>query len=439
VIHQRRIFSILALLALAAVTVLAGVLVLVHTLAVVVTIAALATCGACAWLAVTRRNLTRRVAIVGGTAALLGGGIALIVLGALDEFAVIAAFTAVFAFTASRAVRRDSQAPDSARAERARLPTRGVLLLNPKSGGGKVEQFDLVAEARRRRIASIVLEPGDDLQALADEAARSADVVGVAGGDGSQALVADIAMRHGIGYVCVPAGTRNHFALDLGIDRTDVVSALDAFQYGTERRVDLARVNEWVFVNNVSLGIYAEIVQSEEYRDAKLETAAAMLPDLAGPDAPAFDLRFRSPDGDVGGSAQLILVSNNPYVLDRLIGGGTRPRLDTGRLGVVAVQIADGTEAAALVALDVVGLVRRFRGWHEWSVREFKVTSTATVAAAIDGEGVVLASPLRFQILPRALRVLLPPRAAALPSSATGPAVTQSSLRELVAIARGQR
>ena len=69
------------------------------------------------------------------------------------------------------------------------------------------------------------------------------DALGMAGGDGSQAAVAAVAAEHDLPYVCVPAGTRNHFALDLGIDRNDVVGALDAFSDGHQRRIDLGRVN----------------------------------------------------------------------------------------------------------------------------------------------------------------------------------------------------
>ena len=106
----------------------------------------------------------------------------------------------------------------------------------------------------------------------------------MAGGDGSQALVATVAMRHDVAHVCVPAGTRNHFALDLGLDRNDVVGALDAFTDGVERRIDLASLNERIFVNNASLGVYARVVQSDEYRDAKLATWKRMLPDMVGQD-----------------------------------------------------------------------------------------------------------------------------------------------------------
>ena len=177
--------------------------------------------------------------------------------------------------------------------------------MNPKSGGGKAGRFGLVAECQARGIEPVVLEPGDDLVALAEDAvARGADVIGMAGGDGSQALVATVASKHGLPHVVVPAGTRNHLALDLGLDREDVVGALDAFEDGVEHVVDLATVNGRVFVNNASVGLYAKIVQAPEYRDAKVKTAANMLPDLLGPDAEALDLRFSGPELRDGAAEQ---------------------------------------------------------------------------------------------------------------------------------------
>ena len=143
--------------------------------------------------------------------------------------------------------------------------------MNPKSGGGKVDRFHLVEEATRRGIEPIVLEPGDDLVQLAEQAvAAGADVLGMAGGDGSQALVASVAMAHDVAFVCVPAGTRNHLAMDLGLDRDDVVAALEAFGAAVERRIDLGLVDERVFVNNATMGLYAKIVQSPAYRISAL-------------------------------------------------------------------------------------------------------------------------------------------------------------------------
>ena len=216
----------------------------------------------------------------------------------------------------------------------------GALIMNLRSGGGKAQRFDLAGECRKRGIEAIMLEPGKDLLELAQDAiARGADVIGMAGGDGSQALVASVAMGSGVPLVCVPAGTRNHFALDLGLDRDDVVGALDAFGDAVERRIDLAEVGGRVFVNNVSLGVYAKIVQAPDYRDAKRQTALDLLPELPGPGAEPFDLRFTGPDGSERTGAQIIQVSNNPYVLTRLGGFGTRARLDTGMLGVAAAEV----------------------------------------------------------------------------------------------------
>ena len=136
-----------------------------------------------------------------------------------------------------------------------RRPTTPVLIVNPRSGGGKATRFELVEQCRARGIEPIVFEAGHDLTELATAAVRSgADALGMAGGDGSQAAVAAVAAEHDLSYVCIPAGTRNHFAIDLGIDRTDVVGALDAFVDGVERRIDRGRVNGRAFVNNVAMG-----------------------------------------------------------------------------------------------------------------------------------------------------------------------------------------
>ena len=266
-----------------------------------------------------------------------------------------------------------------------------VLILNPRSGGGKVERFGLVAQCRTRNIEPLVMGPDDDLAALASAAVRDgADALGMAGGDGSQSVVAAVAAEHGLPYVCVPAGTRNHFAFDLGIDRNDLVGSLDAFVAGDERRVDLGRVNGRVFVNNVAMGVYGAVVQSPEYRDHKLRTMIGMLPDLVGPGAEPFDLRFTGRDGSERETAALVLVSNNPYTIDPRPQIGNRGQLDRGELGVLAV----------------VGPPPR--GLEEWSTPTFRVDSAATVQLGIDGESVSMSPPLLFESDPLALRVRLP-------------------------------
>jgi diacylglycerol kinase family enzyme len=400
---------------------------------------ALGVAAALGWVAVTRLGVIRSVAAVLAVVAFAGADVVMAVRGAVDELVGFVVAGVAFALTTRAAIRsaRRQQlrlAPSPATGSRPRQAGRAVLLMNPWSGGGKVERFDLVGEAERRGIEPVVLRPGDDLSVLAREAAASVEVIGMAGGDGSQALVAQVAMEHGVEFVCVPAGTRNHLALDLGLDRSDVVGALDAFSSGIERTIDLAFVNERVFVNNVSLGIYAEIVQSAAYRDAKLETAKRMLPELLGPRATPFDLRFLGPDGNER-SAQLLLVSNNPYVLDALVGSGSRPRMDTGRLGIVAVEVLGATAAAKLVSLEALRQVRRFEGWNEWTADSFQVESGSPVAAGIDGEAAVLEPPLRFTIMPAALRVRLPPTVLGLSPAALRPSLSGETLRELWEIA----
>ena len=170
----------------------------------------------------------------------------------------------------------------------------------------------------------------------------------MAGGDGSQAIVAAIAAELDLPYACIPAGTRNHFALDLGVDRDDVVGALDSFVEGGERRVDLAEVNGRVFVNNVSLGLYAEAVQREGYREAKLRTILDTLPDTLGREGKGIDLQWTGPGGSEHSSGAAILVSNNLYRLGKAVGSGTRPHIDDGLLGitVAAAPTGRGVQAA---------------------------------------------------------------------------------------------
>jgi diacylglycerol kinase family enzyme len=316
-----------------------------------------------------------------------------------------------------------------------------VLIMNLKSGGGKAERFHLVDECGKRGIEAIVLGPGDDLVQLAEDAvARGADIIGMAGGDGSQALVATVAARHDLPYVVIPAGTRNHLALDLGLDRDDVVGALDAFGEGFERRIDLASVNGRTFVNNATMGLYAKVVQSPEYRDAKIETAAEMLPDLLGPDAPGPDLRFTEPDGTFHATADVILVSNNPYELHRFAGRGTRVRLDEGVLGVAVATIENATQASRFVTLELAGQVHRFPGWAEWTVGQFEINADGPVEIGIDGEALRMEPPLVFRIAPGALRVRIPVHAPGRsPAARAVHLVSRSTIVDLTRLAVGRR
>ena len=134
---------------------------------------------------------------------------------------------------------------ESSEPSHANSPSRPVLLINANSGGGKSLRATVAERARERGVEVVVLSNGQSLRETARAAAAGgADVLGVAGGDGSLAVVASVAIEHGLPFVCVPAGTRNHFALDVGVDRRDVIGALDPFSAplteGQRSRVALA-------------------------------------------------------------------------------------------------------------------------------------------------------------------------------------------------------
>jgi diacylglycerol kinase family enzyme len=417
----RRIAAAVAVLALAAALVVVAMAAFRNLGLLVLTLVLVALAVMAGWTALVNRG-TRRVLAAALAVVLLVATVVLLVVAALqiDASAIGRAVLLVVLVLVSVGAARVALGDDltGPRTGRQVGPARrGVLLMNPRSGGGKVVRFHLEDEAQRRGIRPIVLHPGDDLRALAEEAvAAGADVIGMAGGDGSQALVADVAREHDVALVCIPAGTRNHFALDLGLDRADVVGALDAFGDAFERRIDLAQIGDRIFVNNASLGVYATVVQSEAYRDAKLGTAAQMLPDLLGTQAKPFDLRFDRPDGEPEGTADLVLVSNDVYHLESMTGFGTRPRIDDGVLGVVTVKVDRARDIPALVTAEATGHIQGFRGYRAWSTREFVVDSAEPlVDVGVDGEALRLAPPLRFRSLPHALRVRTPLSARGVP------------------------
>jgi diacylglycerol kinase family enzyme len=270
-------------------------------------------------------------------------------------------------------------------------PRRAVLFVNPRSGGGAAARSGVVERAREQGIEVVILSPDQSLAALAKAAVASgADALGMAGGDGSLAVVAAAAAAHDLPFVCVPAGTRNHFALDIGVDRHDVAGALDAFNEGVERRIDMAEVNGRLFLNNVSLGIYGDAVQRSAYRDAKvrtlLETAQQVL--SSGARAPALVLTDDA--GREHRQLAVVLVSNNPYALDQPVARGTRPELDSGKLGILLLDApADRPHPPA----------------RAWTAAYLEVGAPATVHAGIDGEAAELSGPLRFVLRPASLRV----------------------------------
>jgi hypothetical protein len=375
---------------------------------------------AAAWLALLRRGLARLAGLV-IAALMVGVGVGFIVSGENAGTLTIV----VVAFLLGVAGARIAFKPDRS-LPRVEPPRQPVLFVNPWSGDGRAEREGLVEAARERGLKTVVLERGQDLAELVRTAvSQGADGLAMAGGDGSQALVATIAAEHDLPYACIPSGTRNHFALDLGVDREDVVGALDAFSDGGERYVDLGEVNGRVFVNNVSLGVYAEAVSQDGYREAKLQTLLDTLTDTLGPGGEANELRWTDPDGAGRVSTALILISNNPYRLGPTIGSGTRPRLDAGVLGIVDFHPPVAGEKSSVAR------------WRELSAAELEIDSEGPIPLGVDGEALVMEAPLRFRIRPKALRVRIAHRHPGASPSAEVPGGPLSALKELLSIAFG--
>jgi len=402
---ERWLARLAFLLAAAATALVLIVGVLVGALVLAVTAGGMAVGLAGAWWFLTHRGLWRWFA---GALTVLAPLAVAVLLAGNRQIRVVVALVLLWTATLAagrRALARSGTVAGPMEYERP-APRHPFLIMNPRSGGDKVARFGLDERARSLG-AQVVLLGGPEETDVADLARQAvddgADLLGVAGGDGTQARVAAVAAQLGVPFLVISAGTRNHFALDLGLDRDDPATCLDALRDGVEVRVDLGRVGDRTFVNNASFGAYAAVVQSEAYRDDKIRTALDMLPDLlAGHRGPRLRLRAGA---TVRTAPQAVLVSNNPYGSDDIAGLGRRPRLDGGVLGILAIRVRGAADAAGLV---------RGRRWASRSVTALTATEAVVDAdvpslpVGIDGEAVMLPTPVLCTVDPAALRVRVP-------------------------------
>ena len=386
-----------------------------------------------AWLALAHRGAVRVVGVVLAVGSVVTTAVLTIRAHLLWVVVVCAVLLVLSAVAGRAALRRGVLAPYRAVELAVEPPSRPFLIMNPRSGGGKVVRFGLREKAESLGAEVAVLAgPGtvDVAQLARDAVARGADLLGVAGGDGTQALVAAVAAEHDVPLLVISAGTRNHFALDLGLDREDPSTCLEALRDGVEVRVDLGDVNGRPFVNNVSFGAYAAIVERPEYREEKLKTTLDLLPDLltsaAGPRlvARADAVTMQGP--------QALLVSNNPYNTGDVAGLGRRPRIDGGVLGVIGVRAANAVQAARMLR------GRKAAGLTLVVADEVVVDADAAeIPAGVDGESVRLATPVRCRVQPGALRVRVPRDRPGVPPPT--PSLQLSALLELAAPGRRDR
>ena len=383
------------------------------------------------WWALTHKGLVRGLAIALAVAAPMT--ILVLYTRARLTWVVLVTFALLgVAVVAGRAALGRDPGPGKMPEYDAPPARRPYVIMNPRSGGGKVARFGLKGKAEALGAEVALLEGPQivDVGQLARQAvADGADLLGVAGGDGTQALVAAIASDHEIPLLVISAGTRNHFALDLGLDRDDPSRCLDALRDGVELQVDLGFIGERPFVNNASFGAYAAVVQSPAYRDDKAHTTSEMLPGLLiGHHGPR--LVARAENVTVEGP-QAVLVSNNVYGMGDIAGLGRRARMDRGTLGMFAVTVASAVQAAGLLS------GRHSRGLTRLAAAEVVVDADAAqIPVGVDGEALVLDTPVRCRVRPLALRVRVPRDRPGVPDAK--PQINWNRLRQLALTGPGK-
>jgi diacylglycerol kinase family enzyme len=291
------------------------------------------------------------------------------------------------------------------------LSSSAHLIVNPAAGSAAALMESLTRAARERGIRMRVLEPGEDARHSALEAAEEGvESLAVAGGDGSVAAVAGVAVQRNLPLVVVPTGTLNHFARDLGLDLSRPLAALDAFASSHhERRVDVGRINGRPFINNVSLGLYAEMLADPGYREDKLGVAQAKLQAAFSDPKLRRALRITPPNEAPLESIVAVVVSNNPYEFARWDRLGQRHRLDAGTLQVSVIDAGTLDELERLLAGTLLGAIEFRPALRHWTSERLETGILGEVVrAGVDGEPITLEAPLRFSVDPGALRVLVP-------------------------------
>lgn len=260
--------------------------------------------------------------------------------------------------------------------------------------------------------AQVRMLAGKDMADAIRAASKTMDRVIVAGGDGTAASAASILMDSDTELALLPLGTLNHLARDLGIPaELEAAAALAA--HGRATPIDIGEVNGQRFVNNASIGLYPSMVkQRDAYRGSHgwpkwLASVPASWEALSR--LRHHRLRIDMGDGEQPVVTPLLFVGNNGYSL--AAGSlGSRGSLRDGYLSVYAVA---RRSRAALIWFAMRALVGRVDSDTDFitlgECAEIAVrTPGGPVEIALDGEVSRIASPLRFRIVPRALRVVMP-------------------------------
>ncbi len=298
-----------------------------------------------------------------------------------------------------------------------------VIVMNSRSGDNKVDRFGLIEKAEQ--LGAHVLLTSQDRSAaqLARLAVQSgAQRLGAAGGDGTVSAVAAVAAETNRPLIVIPAGTRNHFARDLGLDTKDPGRGMDALVDPDTILVDLGMVESRAFINNVSFGMYADALLEPDYRTAKARSFASVAP-LYLQGQRSVNATLDTPTETIE-SPQMVLVSNNPYHLATIRHLGQRFSLGTGLLGAIIVKRQPDPPPPVLITELRHDLLSSGHaqvpgsGLFVYCATEVTLLGLGerTLMAAIDGEPAELDLPVTCRIWAGALTVHLPKNRPGIPA-----------------------
>lgn len=292
------------------------------------------------------------------------------------------------------------------------LPS-AVLIINPKSGDGRAIKAKIPQKASKLGITTIITKKGDSIEGLARKAVSDgAKILGVSGGDGTLGAVAKVAIEENLPLVVLPGGTRCHFARDVGFDPKEIGDALASF-YGIERRVDVGSINGRIFLNNASFGLYADVVDKPDYRNHKVRTTREVLRSLLNGDTPYYALSFTDDKQKKHRHAAQILVGVNAYETVNIFEFGRRRAMNQGILQITAVTKL--TDELIGQMMGTIVLNQSFEDSNtghveQWEAAKFSVNSKSKqLVVGVDGEREEYTTPVTIKILPKALRLMVPP------------------------------
>jgi diacylglycerol kinase family enzyme len=290
------------------------------------------------------------------------------------------------------------------------------VIINGGAGSG---HDDAAAADLRARFAAAGLEAditlaksGDDMiEAARTALANGARMVVAGGGDGTINAVASVLAGSGVAFGVLPLGTLNHFAKDLGIP-IELDAAVRNLAKGRPRQVDVGEVNDRIFLNNSSLGLYPEIVHDREKQQRRLgrgKWPAALWATLnALRRYPVLSVTLLVDGARLSRQTPFVFIGNNEYRMEGL-SIGERARLDAGTLSLYVAQHPGRLGLLRFALRALCGRLAQERDFDALLANEMEIaTHHRHIRVATDGEVNVMKTPLRYRVRPGALTVIVP-------------------------------